>query len=169
MASGEWCGAVVWPAWGECQQPRESNSNSSSSSSSSRAQQQGEQAGQRLFGCEEAGTTRHDETLSPAKEGRSPGRPGNDSNDTQQRNRPKDAPRLTLRETANNTLISSSSLDDLRTLPVSLSARHLLSTVHPPSPQNARYSSSDASHSTLPGQTSQARSSNFAPPSRSPN
>ena len=89
---------------------------------SRRTGKQGEQAlAGRLFGCEEAGTMRRDETLSPAKEGRSPGRPGNDKKQTVY---------CSALDIAKNTLISSScSSNDLRTLPVvSLPVHHLLST-----------------------------------------
>ena len=117
---------VVSLGTNECQQPREG-----SKAQQQQQQQQQRQAGRagtgraagRLFGCEEAGTMRRDETLSPAKEGRSPGRPGNDKKQTVYCSAPSTT------GTAKNTLISSSwSSNDLRTLPVSLPVHHLLST-----------------------------------------
>lgn len=91
---------VVSLGTNECQQPREG---------SKAQQQQQRQAGRagtgraagRLFGCEEAGTMRRDETLSPAKEGRSPGRPGNN-------NGKKQTVSCSALDIAKNTLISSS-------------------------------------------------------------
>lgn len=120
----------------------------------------------RLFGCEEAGTMRRDETLSPAKEGRSPGRPGNDKKQT------VDCSALNTTGTAKNTLISSScSSNDLRTLPASLPVHHLLSAILITTTENSEHIIIPTRNiqQTHQGQTSQAPSSNFAPPSRSPN
>ena len=111
VMSGGVCGSIAW------------NERVSAAARGQQSRRTGKQtlAG-RLFGCEEAGTMRRDETLSPAKEGRSPGRPGNDKKQTVYCSAPSTT------GTAKNTLISSSwSSNDLRTLPASLPVHHLLS------------------------------------------
>ena len=69
------------------------------SAATSRARQAGKRRLSGWLAVKDAGTMRRDETLSPAKEGRSPGRPGNGK---------KQTVCCSALDIAKNTLISSS-------------------------------------------------------------
>jgi hypothetical protein len=137
----------------ECQQPREGS-------------KAGEQASRHWQGGCLA--VRKRERCAAMKRCRPPRKEEAPAGQAMTRNRPWTALRLTLRVLAKNTLISSScSSNDLRTLPASLPVHHLLSA--------PTITTENSEHIIIPtrniqqGQASQAPSSNFAPPSRSPN
>ena len=97
--SGAVCGRIAWNE--RVSAAARGQQSAAAAAATSRASRHWQALAGRLFGCEEAGTMRRDETLSPAKEGRSPGRPGNN-------NGKKQTVSCSALDIAKNTLISSS-------------------------------------------------------------